>query len=552
MTRKVSLRFILYFLGFYVFIALLTVSVLFVFLIKFLGVYDMYMDISELDTDYISLHVTKDESGNYSFSENFQDITIMRQGVLQILDGNNTAILSSPEEHQLPNTYHFADLIKMKNNDKFHTWTLEDGMILLFTERTNSDRIMEQLITSNDFPILTDKDMTMINAEEAIFDVFDANGDNFFTTNEQKTLTYEDIFHTPFDWKDIKEFKTYHMLDDNSIAVVRTENEYYESMDSIFKNVSISVLKGIGVFHVILLVIVITFSLLISRRFARPILYFLRRIERLAKNDYSDYQDKKLKSMKTGKLKAKYKIYEDIDYSLTVLTNNLISNDEKIKHTEKLREDWITGLSHDLKTPLSTVLGYAAMLGSAHEWSEDEIKNFSKIIEEKATYMDELIEDLTYTYQLKNKGVQLDKAEVNLNEYIWNYLHNNTFDNIKLEASDVHVDVLLDEKRFTRVLENIISNAIKHNQADTSIIVRIKTERDKAILEIIDDGVGMSDEMLENLFNRYYRGTNTTSDNIGTGLGLTIARQLVEAHGGDINVSSSSDGTTVRISLPLG
>lgn len=517
---------------------------------KILNDFDVYLNISELDEDILSYHITEDDDGNYIISERLGEIADMQQGVFQILN-NNTEVTAIPAEHSLPNTYQFTDLMAMKNNNKFHTWVLENGDILLFTEKTKSDEIMEQLLLADSFPVLRDEDLALIESENAIFTLYNMDGDSIFSTDDTDILSYGDIFTGPVEWMNIPEFKSYHILGDGSTALVRTKNEHYQTLSPLMTNLGLTFLKGIGIFHGVLLIVIIVFSILISRRFARPILYFLRRIERLAKNDYRDYQDKKLNNKKTGKLKRKYKIYEGIDQSLTVLTNNLISNEEQIKQTEKLREDWITGLSHDLKTPLSTVLGYSAMLCSEHNWSEDEVRKFSGVIEEKATYMDELINDLTYTYQLKNKGVHLDKVKVNMKEYLHKYVENNQLEPIKLLDNASPADVLLDEKRFIRVLENLIFNAVKYNPEGTSIDLMIHRDDGHAILEISDDGNGMSEEMVENLFNRYYRGTNTTSTNTGTGLGLTIAKQLVEAHDGDIKVISSEQGTTINISLPL-
>ena len=89
---------------------------------------------------------------------------------------------------------------------------------------------------------------------------------------------------------------------------------------------------------------------------------------------------------------------------------NASSNERQIKHAEQLREEWITGLSHDLKTPLSSIYGYSTMLASEdYEWTKEEMRVFATTMQEKATYMDALIKDLTYTYQLKNRAIKLEK-----------------------------------------------------------------------------------------------------------------------------------------------
>ena len=154
--------------------------------------------------------------------------------------------------------------------------------------------------------------------------------------------------------------------------------------------------------HIILLIGVTFLSISISRQFVRPLVYVLSRIERLAQFDYSEVRDKKVHHQKTGKLKRKFKLFQPVDESLNHLSERLDSNERQIKHAEQLREEWITGLSHDLKTPLSSIYGYSTMLASEdYEWTKEEIRIFATTMQEKATYMDALIKDLTYTYQLK-------------------------------------------------------------------------------------------------------------------------------------------------------
>ena len=110
-------------------------------------------------------------------------------------------------------------------------------------------------------------------------------------------------------------------------------------------------------------------------------------------------------------MKRKFKLFQPVEESLNHLSERLDSNERQIKHGEQLREEWITGLSHDLKTPLSSIYGYSTMLASEdYEWTKDEMRIFAQTMQEKATYMDALIQDLTYTYQLKIKPYSLIKC----------------------------------------------------------------------------------------------------------------------------------------------
>lgn len=147
-----------------------------------------------------------------------------------------------------------------------------------------------------------------------------------------------------------------------------------------------------------------------------------------------------------------------MDESLNHLSERLSFNERQIKQAEQLREEWITGLSHDLKTPLSSIYGYSTMLASEdYNWSMEEMRIFASTMQEKATYMDALIQDLTYTYQLKNKAIQLEKVLIPLASWLPKFVDEQV-------SVNVYGDVMLeaDELLLKRILDNLITNAKKN------------------------------------------------------------------------------------------
>ncbi len=100
-------------------------------------------------------------------------------------------------------------------------------------------------------------------------------------------------------------------------------------------------------------------------------------------------------------------------------------------------------------------------------------------------------------------------------------------------------------------MDNLLSNAVKHNLPGVVVTVSVGRINNKAFIRVIDNGKGMDEETLHHLFNRYYRGTNTEESTAGSGLGMSIAKTIVEAHGGDIHVQSKLwQGTKIEITLP--
>ena len=553
MSSKITLRFAFYFLVFYMALFLVTTTVIVLLLIKLLTGFNAYSDIKEVEVWEIEKHIEEDSKGNHVFSEELIQISQKSGGVIQLIDANRKVIVSSVSNNQLPIEYSFTDLVDMSNYDESYVWSLQQDFFLLFTKQTASDLLLDSLITDESFPEITNEQKRALTNHNASFELYHADGTLLTSINSEEKVDINEfkLLESSQIFAEQKEMRTASVLGDGTIAVIRMPNPYYAPFDSTFPKVAKNFLIGFAVFHGVLFLFIIGFSIWIGQRFGRPIFHFLKRIEKLSNKDYTVVEDRKLLNAKNGRLKRKYRMYDAVDQSLIILAENLKENDLKIKNTEQLREDWITGLSHDLKTPLSSIYGYSVMLSSDHEWTIEEVQNFASVMKEKASYMDELINDLTYTYQLKNNGVLLQKERVEVWKYIMEYLRRNDVKNIRLPERGGHLYVSIDPKRFERVLDNLIENAVTHNPVNTQVHISISQAGNSVLLKVRDEGEGISIEAVENLFNRYYRGTNTTSDSTGTGLGLTIAKQLVEAHNGRIHVNSNKMGTIVVIRLPL-
>lgn len=137
-----------------------------------------------------------------------------------------------------------------------------------------------------------------------------------------------------------------------------------------------------------------------------------------------------------------------------------------------------------------------------------------------------------------------------MNAFINTYVKNSASENVKMEQMNSEIHILADSILLKRILDNIVGNAEKHTSEGTSIYLQITELANNVQLQIRDEGQGIPKEELDNLFNRYYRGTNTTSEASGTGLGLAITKQLVEAMDGEITVQSNSSGTVVIVVFP--
>ncbi|WP_431030072.1 sensor histidine kinase [Lysinibacillus sp. LZ02] len=422
-----------------------------------------------------------------------------------------------------------------------------DGYTFLFLYKSLPQEILETVLTMwHPSAPLTDQAKAYLKTQQAAVDVYDKQWDRILTWGaSKKSLSKADLLDENYEIFEMKELTQSKKVGDVTV-VIRIDNPQYQPFDQPFTKALLTLLVSFVITHVLLIVGVVLFSLSIARKFVHPIIYVIERIQRLASFNYDKPKNTKLYDQSTGKLKRKYRLYEPIDASLDHLSQRLVSNERQIQHVQQLRDEWITGLSHDLKTPLSSILGYSAMLASKdYEWSKEEVQAFAETMEEKANYMDALIQDLTYTYQLKNRAIILTKDTFDVKDLL--SVQQSLRVQVEMERD---VTVYADPLALKRILDNLLCNALQYTPEEKDVKLHVTETKTHTIFTITDQGEGIPQEKLDNLFERYYRGTNTTTNVTGTGLGLAITKQLIDLHQGEISVKSSNKGTRFTIQLP--
>jgi len=251
-------------------------------------------------------------------------------------------------------------------------------------------------------------------------------------------------------------------------------------------------------------------------------------------------------------------VFQDIYNSLNKMNAELLASDEEAVRNEAQREEWLTNITHDLKTPLSPIRGHAELLADrSYPITEADRIEFGQIILKNAEYAGALVSDLKLTYQLKNGMIPLNMRRADLTRFlkesIIDILNQPDYSdrNISFIGGDREISYSFDERLLKRAINNLIMNALIHNPEDTVIRIGIQAA-DKTRITIEDNGRGMDAEEVSRLFERYYRGTNTDEKAEGTGLGMAIAKQIIEIHGGEISVESQRNaGTIITIAFPI-
>ncbi|MBI3999352.1 MAG: HAMP domain-containing protein [Candidatus Omnitrophica bacterium] len=221
-------------------------------------------------------------------------------------------------------------------------------------------------------------------------------------------------------------------------------------------------------------------------------------------------------------------------------------NITEIKKLERLRQDFVANVSHELKTPLTSIKGFIETLSAEALAIPDRAKGFLKMMEGDAERLTRLIGDLLELSKIESKEAKLKLEPINLKEEIDKVLA--TFESRIREKgitvkNQVNFQVQADRDRLKQILINLIENAIKFNQSDGQIIFQSEPLGDQIKISVEDTGIGIPGEMTSRIFERFFRVDKARSRELGgTGLGLSIVKHLVEAHGGAVWCESEVDG----------
>ncbi len=310
-------------------------------------------------------------------------------------------------------------------------------------------------------------------------------------------------------------------------------------MDTIINQIKILVILTLIIDAIIALI----FGYLFSRKLTKPMGEIINNVDVLAKGNY-------------GLCTKERGIYKDVFANINDLANVLKRNEIERKELDSMREEWLANITHDIKTPLASIQGYAEIISDKeYEFSKEEIQDYTEIIYSKSKYIKELVDELNLSTRLKNNALTLNKHNTNLVSLLRNIiidiLNDSRYENRDIEFTS-NIDVIekeVDTILLKRALTNLIFNAVVHNKEDVSIKVELK-KVDRITVIIKDNGNGISTEDLKHIFDRYYRGTNTGEAHKGSGLGMAISKEIINNHGGDIKINSKlGHGTEITIML---
>jgi len=230
----------------------------------------------------------------------------------------------------------------------------------------------------------------------------------------------------------------------------------------------------------------------------------------------------------------------------------------KLREVENLRETFLSMLGHELQTPLSIIKGYASTLAQRDgNWDSEILHNSLQVIENESDRLVNIVNKLLLAARITTGKPVLAKEEVQLSSLAEKVIRRlQTMTNIHRFEVDCKPDMpplLADPALMEEVLTNLIENAIKYSPDGGKITVTGESNGDKIRITVADEGIGISEEDMEHIFERFQRTNRSEVKRVkGVGLGLYICKSIIEAHGGRIEVASKLDnGSQFTITLPL-
>lgn len=513
--------------------------------------------------------------GGIGSNQDLKDI-IHENDWIQIIDKHGEVVDAVNTPENIPNNYSRLDLLKMRDTNHYDGYSLafyletiyeDDYLIVLGYEDRGKVLLSELLEKYNTNGKVTDGDRLAVEEkveqDAGVLEIYDKDEKLIVRLGDgvQEEMLPLDSFSreaTP----DRFATKQYIFLDQETgntwILHIPNNNKNEQSFPIIQRVLLAFIITGS-----IVLITTIIISVWNGFRYGNPLFIFTNWLGRMGNGDNEEVlteREKKQIYRKNGKIRWRYRLYKEVFQAFYNMAEKLDVSRKEREQLEKSREEWIAGISHDLRTPLTTMEGYGRLLeNDKYGWSKPELQEIGKTIYEKSNYMVDLIEDFTLSFQLKNDaaGILVDYVEMNtLIERMLEKFHKDfAFKDysISFEPIPEEKHAGINPRLFERMIDNLIYNAWKHNPPGTSIKVELREARKQNGLEIRihDDGTGMDEETQKHLFTRYYRGTNTEERNEGTGLGMSIALQIVKLHQGTISVESEhGKGTTVSVFFP--
>jgi len=318
------------------------------------------------------------------------------------------------------------------------------------------------------------------------------------------------------------------------ISVVKTEEYYlrvgYQPENNLFRNYAM-LLAYAFLFSIIVFMLII---MGLSNKAMKPIVQLNNATQEVARGNFDVV------------------VVNDSQDEIGQLTESFNKMAKELKSIEYLRKDFVSNVSHEFKTPISSILGFAKLLENRN-LTDEEKKEYLDIIVEESKRLSNLSTNILNLSKLESQEIVFNKSEYDLDEQMRNvilllepkwYEKNISFD-IEMENISLHAN----EDLMQQVWINLLNNAITYSHPKGVIHIKVYNEEEQAVIVIRDEGIGMDEYTKERMFEKFFKGNSSLSKE-GTGLGLALVKRIIDLHHGTIEVESRpGEGTRIKLAI---
>ncbi|HBE9931530.1 HAMP domain-containing histidine kinase [Clostridioides difficile] len=384
-----------------------------------------------------------------------------------------------------------------------------------------------------------------IRGDDMLYQVVDNNGNILYGTNPKKLFkTKEELFNN-FINKTVRKGGYIHTVP------IKGDNGKIEGAVILFYQVKITFANSRGrfVFAVIIMALfspflyIVGFTRWLSKRFVKNInqpLHLLIDASKKIKEKDLDFEIDYYSDNELGKLCSAFsEMKDELKGSLSAQWK-----------MEQERVEMVEALAHDLKSPLSIILGYTDALIGNNTDDNEKLHRYLTVIRENTEKSAALVQKMQYTSDLEKSNIQLNLVPINLPEFLRQKVqdyelqaHQKEVELILKMKGNIQSPIQIDVDRLTRIFDNIISNSLQYTPSGGNISITVKDEKNCISYEICDSGRGFSSKDLKKALDKFYRGDEARQTKGGhSGLGLYIVKQLVEQLGGSVKIENSKSG----------
>ena len=244
--------------------------------------------------------------------------------------------------------------------------------------------------------------------------------------------------------------------------------------------------------------------------------------------------------------------------SVNALVDSAVQSMDDERKIEKSKDELITNVSHDLRTPLTSIIGYLGLIEDKQYQNEEDIPKYTHVAYEKAKQMKNLVEDLFEYTKVQQHGAPVNIMRVDLDQLLEQLTASFALEaerrGIEISSQVVPTPLMIeaDPEKLGRVFNNLVANAFKYGNGASYIRITAHQKQDKVVVKVANDGTPIPEKAQSHLFERFYRAEASRSRATGgTGLGLAIVKSIVDLHHGQVTVTSDADETAFIVTLPL-